>query len=449
MLAACPMLQSMEKASIGSHLEVRLTADIKQEAVNMFLQYLYEGFMLLTEDNVKDVEKVARLLQVDSVIKCCADFYKCLETKTGNNVYSNSKYKYTSYDMLEFRHVRATDLQKTVQERLMKRTSESGRPTSPSSKKQRIYRSSTPPSESSQSNFGQRADDTFSMSHSYGSNQPEPWDRVPIPGASAASMSNIRGQGQRYQQPSVIDIVEDSIELIHVDPGDGSTHQPASQKGVAVSVASQMDNGPPNISIVSVTGNTGPPHGPPPGQRLHNAPSYHSTPNASSTLISSRQTTVSSTPSQPKTSDRSIISLTEPQISQITRELTHQLHQEQISHSASSSRPPALQLAPGLMSPHENVMASTQQPQQRPPQFPFSERLQQSVGKPFAAGSARQVPGLHSASSSTGSPLTVRPDRSPSLSGKSDSMDQPPSVEINKDRYDSIDMTFLQHTNIE
>jgi hypothetical protein len=78
-------------------------------------------------------------------------------------------------------------------------------------------------------------------------------------------------------------------------------------KGVAVSVASQMDNGPPNISIVSVTGNTGPPHGPPPGQRLHNAPSYHSTPNASSTLISSRQTTVSSTPSQPKTSDRSII----------------------------------------------------------------------------------------------------------------------------------------------
>ena len=122
LLAACPMLQSMEKAT-GSHLEVGLTADVKQESVNTFLQHLYEGFMLLTEDNCKEVEKVARLLQVDSVINCCADFCKCLEAKTGNNAYSVSKYKYTSYDHLEFRRVRATNLQKTVQDRLMKRVS--------------------------------------------------------------------------------------------------------------------------------------------------------------------------------------------------------------------------------------------------------------------------------------------------------------------------------------
>ncbi|XP_076114865.1 uncharacterized protein LOC143082836 isoform X3 [Mytilus galloprovincialis] len=433
LLAACPMLQSMEKASIGSHLEVRLTADIKQEAVNMFLQYLYEGFMLLTEENCKDVEKVARLLQVDSVIKCCADFYKCLESKTGNNMYSNSKYKYSSYDMLEFRHVRATDLQKTVQDRLMKRASEMGRPLSPSSKKQRLYRASTPPSESSQSSFSQRADDTFSMSHSYGSGQQEPWDRVPRPGANAASMS--RGQSQRFQQPSVIDIVEDSIELIHVDPGDGSSHQPPSQKGVAVSVASQLDSGPPNISIVSVTGNTGPPHGPSPSQghsqRQTSGPSYSSPHVPSSSSYTPRHSSVSSSPSQSKASDRAIISLTDPQISQITREVTHQLQQQE--HSASSSRPPALQLAPGLTSPHESLS------QQRPPHFPFTERLQQTASKPsFAAGSARQVgapqmPNLHSGSSSTGSPSTLRPDRSPSLSGRSDSMDRPPSVEASKD----------------
>ncbi|XP_071122691.1 B-cell lymphoma 6 protein-like isoform X2 [Mytilus edulis] len=433
LLAACPMLQSMEKASIGSHLEVRLTADIKQEAVNMFLQYLYEGFMLLTEENCKDVEKVARLLQVDSVIKCCADFYKCLESKTGNNMYSNSKYKYSSYDMLEFRHVRATDLQKTVQDRLMKRASEMGRPLSPSSKKQRLYRASTPPSESSQSSFSQRADDTFSMSHSYGSGQQEPWDRVPRPGANAASMS--RGQSQRFQQPSVIDIVEDSIELIHVDPGDGSSHQPPSQKGVAVSVASQLDSGPPNISIVSVTGNTGPPHGPSPSQghsqRQTSGPSYSSPHIPSSSSYTPRHSSVSSSPSQSKASDRAIISLTDPQISQITREVTHQIQQQE--HSASSSRPPALQLAPGLTSPHESLS------QQRPPHFPFTERLQQTASKPsFAAGSARQVgapqmPNLHSGSSSTGSPSTLRPDRSPSLSGRSDSMDRPPSVEASKD----------------
>ncbi|CAC5409668.1 unnamed protein product [Mytilus coruscus] len=432
LLAACPMLQSMEKASIGSHLEVRLTADIKQEAVNMFLQYLYEGFMLLTEENCKDVEKVARLLQVDSVIKCCADFYKCLESKTGNNMYSNSKYKYSSYDMLEFRHVRATDLQKTVQDRLMKRASEMGRPLSPSSKKQRLYRASTPPSESSQSSFSQRADDTFSMSHSYGSGQQEPWDRVPRPGANAASMS--RGQGQRFQQPSVIDIVEDSIELIHVDPGDGSSHQPPSQKGVTVSVASQLDSGPPNISIVSVTGNTGPPHGPSPSQghsqRPTSGPSYSSPHVPSSSSYTPRHSSVSSSPSQSKASDRAIISLTDPQISQITREVTHQLQQQE--HSASSARPPQLQLAPGLTSPHDTLS------QQRPPHFPFTERLQQTASKPFAAGSARQVgppqmPNLHSGSSSTGSPSTLRPDRSPSLSGRSDSMDRPPSVEASKD----------------
>ena len=66
------MLQSMENSIIGSQLEVRLAADIKQEAIDTFLHYLYEGFMMLTDENYADVEKIARILQVDSIIQCCA-----------------------------------------------------------------------------------------------------------------------------------------------------------------------------------------------------------------------------------------------------------------------------------------------------------------------------------------------------------------------------------------
>ncbi|KAK3103514.1 hypothetical protein FSP39_019806 [Pinctada imbricata] len=66
LIAACPMLQNMENASLGSHLEVRMAADIKQDSVNAFLQYIYEGYMMLTEENCKDIEKMAKLLQVES-----------------------------------------------------------------------------------------------------------------------------------------------------------------------------------------------------------------------------------------------------------------------------------------------------------------------------------------------------------------------------------------------
>ena len=77
------MLKSMECASVGSHLEVRLASDIRQESVHIFLQYLYEGFMMLTEENYKEIEKIGRILQVDSVIKCCADFYESLHSNSG------------------------------------------------------------------------------------------------------------------------------------------------------------------------------------------------------------------------------------------------------------------------------------------------------------------------------------------------------------------------------
>ena len=103
------MLQGMEGPSLGSVLEVRLTSDIRQESVMAFLQYLYEGFMMLTEENVIELEKIARLLQVDSVTKCCMDFHKVLREAAGIAFATMPKCSFHA-DQAEFRHVRASDL---------------------------------------------------------------------------------------------------------------------------------------------------------------------------------------------------------------------------------------------------------------------------------------------------------------------------------------------------
>ena len=109
LVAACPMLQSMDGSFAGSVLEVKLTADIQPDSVHTFLQYLYEGFMVLTEDNVKEVEKIAGLLQVDSVTKCCSDFLKILQQTTGTTLGTMPKC-YFHADQAEFRHVRSSGL---------------------------------------------------------------------------------------------------------------------------------------------------------------------------------------------------------------------------------------------------------------------------------------------------------------------------------------------------
>ncbi|XP_052064813.1 uncharacterized protein LOC127704711 isoform X3 [Mytilus californianus] len=231
LLAACPMLQSMENASIGTELEVRLAADIKQDAVTTFLQYLYEGFMLLTEENVKHVEKVARLLQVDSVIKCCSDFFKCLEKSTGKQ--HNANYKFDKYDLLEFRHVRATGLQKTYHDRLMKRMSEAPRPSSPTGgKRQRLHpRPSSPPTDF----MSQRADDAASMTQSYMTGNPS---------GAGSVRSGASSQSSRSGSPSVVEIIEDSLELIQREksgPGQPEPSRLAQQK-TSISVASHISN---------------------------------------------------------------------------------------------------------------------------------------------------------------------------------------------------------------
>ncbi|KAK3101400.1 hypothetical protein FSP39_003274 [Pinctada imbricata] len=215
LVAACPMLHSMKNASTGSNLEVRLASDISQEAVNTFLQYLYEGFMMLTEANCKDVEKIARVLQVDNVLKCCSDFYKCLHAGNG--------YEYNFHDNVEFRHVRASDLLK-VHER-SKRAGETMRADSPGTKRMRSFRTGS-------------ADQSWQTDHGAGMSSADPWDRVPREGLMSS----------RGSQPGIIDMVEDSVEIVHTEPlsdsgGKSNSNRSVTlpQDRVALSVASQMN----------------------------------------------------------------------------------------------------------------------------------------------------------------------------------------------------------------
>lgn len=56
------MFKFMESVFVGFYLEIRLVFDIKEEFIYIFLQYLYEGCMVLIEDNYKDIEKIGRIL---------------------------------------------------------------------------------------------------------------------------------------------------------------------------------------------------------------------------------------------------------------------------------------------------------------------------------------------------------------------------------------------------
>lgn len=347
------MLQSMDNASMGSHLEVRLAADIKQDSINTFLQYLYEGFMMLTEENCRDVEKIARLLQVDSVIKCCADFQKCLNVATGTPVPMDSQYKYTSYDMLEFRHVRSSGLQKSVN---MKRMSNFPRPPSPGSKRQRLGRPSSPHIDSHSSSH--RADDTLSMAHSYRSNQPDPWERVPR-----------LGSGTRLPtQPGVIDIVEDCLEIIQTEEpekdarGNTKPDSRPKQKSVSIGVSSQMNTAT-DVHVVNVTdsgGSVGPPK--------------QATTNGSRGSITVNPLAMFNDPPSSQGGQRPVDSSNDVQFSPRSNE-------------SETTR-------------KENFVHAMTPPQQ--PVFPTMTPLSRTSNKPFAAGSATQVPTPESGAKSHG-----------------------------------------------
>ncbi|XP_011420679.3 uncharacterized protein [Magallana gigas] len=391
LVAACPMLQSMDNASMGSHLEVRLAAEIKQDSINTFLQYLYEGFMMLTEENCRDVEKIARLLQVDSVIKCCADFQKCLNAATGAPVSKDTQYKYTSYDMLEFRHVRSSDLQKSIN---MKRMSSFTGPSSPGSKRQRMGRPSSPHIDSHSSSH--RADDTLSMAHSYRNSQPDPWDRVPRLGAGTRPAA----------QPGVIDIVEDCLEIIQTEEPEKDARgmiKPDSrpkQKSVSIGVSSQM-NANTDVHVVNISdpgGSVGPPK--------------QVTANGSRGSITVNPLTMFS----------------EPPPSQGPARAPDCSNDVQVPNSVPVSE----------TARKENfVHALTPQPPQQPV-FPTMTPISRTTNKPFAAGSATQVSTAESGaknpaendgeeSQDQGNRIELSEELSPSSSA-----DKPPDISIVK-----------------
>ena len=371
LVAACPMLQSMENATSGSHLEVRLASDIKQESINTFLQYLYEGFMMLTEDNSKDVEKIARLLQVDSVIRCCADFNKCL------NVSAGQQYKYSSLDQAEFRHMRTTDMLQN-KERAQKRYTDTGRPGSPGSKRQRIHRPSSPLSDISSQGAGHKVHDTDSMSEGYTSLN-DPWDRVPKLGSGSLAAS----------KPGVIDIREDSLELIQTEPpkdaGGGRSQEPRKvQSSVGISVASQHNTSA-DLRIVNVSES----------QSVPKSPSFQQ-----STSASARQITVSPLMHHDSNSSSSVDS------SKFSSDRYPMLPSSRVESERSQPHPPQPHPPPANITDYPQMSQPSASPgrHRAPESFPTSTPQRQpypvsltavrpsmSAQKPFAAGSATQA----------------------------------------------------------
>ncbi|XP_062593938.1 uncharacterized protein LOC134255432 isoform X4 [Saccostrea cucullata] len=381
LVAACPMLQSMENAAAGSHLEVRLAADIKQDSVNTFLQYLYEGFMTLNEDNYKDIEKISRLLQVENAIKCCADFIKCISSSSAN------QYRYNYPDQLEFKHVRTTELQK-VQDRHPKRSTD--RPMSPGTKRPRFQRQSSPMSDS-------RTHDMSGMKESYTVN--DPWDRVPRLGSHSSTPTSVHVPSH---QPGVIDIIEDSIELLQTEPpgkrpGDDGRELRKVQSTVGVSVASQRD-APADVQIVSVPGAT-------------DIPSQKSA-SESATFI----------PSSPASSDSSSLKERPPHYSQSFQpkpdleKSTSDLPDlsSDVDVSVQRPRPPDTVVASPSTQPYPVAMTASSRP--TPPSF------QQ---KSFAAGSAMQAESI--------SPSTVQRGPKPHTISRVESTEKSSPMERSQD----------------
>ena len=203
LIAACPMLQHMENASLGSHLEVRLASDIKQESVNMFLQYLYEGFMKLTEKNYKEIQKIGKLLQVDGITKCCADFAKCLQTKADTQRHGSSDFDIQ--EQPEFKFVRATDLEQSFH---------------PGDRGQTMEYSHG-------SNKRARIDDRYCFGQDYHD-------------------SADTNQGKQSSEPQTIEILDDGLEVINMEPAekdkDGwpvESNLPPIERRMGVGVSSQ------------------------------------------------------------------------------------------------------------------------------------------------------------------------------------------------------------------
>ncbi|VDI07807.1 Hypothetical predicted protein [Mytilus galloprovincialis] len=109
LVASCAILQSHDNVATGTVLEVTLPSDIPQKAVYMFLEFLYQGHMILSEENVEAIEKIARLLHAGDVLKCCYDFAKTIKSDT-----NRQQEKFSFHELVSVNHIRSTCFIKSV-----------------------------------------------------------------------------------------------------------------------------------------------------------------------------------------------------------------------------------------------------------------------------------------------------------------------------------------------
>ena len=147
---------------------------------------------MLTEENCRDIEKMAKLLQVDSVVKCCVDFYECLKAKTGVNAGGP---KMNFHDCADFKHIRTSAIHKTESDVGNKRPGSAHRPLSPGSKRQKVH-------DSSVVNFmGQDVDNR----HNRG---------------SRLDRDHRSGSRTGHDDVDIVEIVEDSLDFVYKDPAE-------------------------------------------------------------------------------------------------------------------------------------------------------------------------------------------------------------------------------------
>lgn len=136
LITTYPILQSIKNTTIKSHLKIHLTTNIKQKSIQTFLQYLYKNFIILTKQNNRNIKKITRLLQINNIIKYYTNFNKYLNTKT-NQISTNNQYKYTFHNIIKFKHIKSSKIQKTIQKKTVKKNTDYPRPPNPKNKKQK------------------------------------------------------------------------------------------------------------------------------------------------------------------------------------------------------------------------------------------------------------------------------------------------------------------------
>ena len=304
--------------------------------------------MKLTEKNYKEIQKIGKLLQVDGITKCCADFAKCLQTKTDTHVHGSSDFDIQ--EQPEFKFVRATDLEQSFH---------------PGDRGQMMEYSQG-------SNKRARIDDRYCFGQDY-------HDLCDT------------NQGKQSSEPQTIEILDDGLEVINMEPAekdkDGwpveSNLPPIEHRmGVGVSSQSGYESDLRVISISDQNAQISPPVQP------HSAISKHQLPNQPHSMHQSLPVQLKSqqTPTMPKSMPHLASSVPNHQHS-MPDHLQSMPHKsspcQQLSESLTKHQlPNQLQSMPNQSMPHPMPPIAPQQ---------LSQSLPANQNKPFAAGNEAQA----------------------------------------------------------